>query len=82
MAESAIIAVVGNVSNLAVRETSFLCGVTKEVRFLEDELKRRKCYLKSADVKWRSGDARVATWISQIRDATYESENVIEVADC
>ncbi|KAK1678219.1 hypothetical protein QYE76_039067 [Lolium multiflorum] len=81
MAESAVKAVVGNVSNLAVRETSFLCGVTNEVGFLKDELKRLKCYLKSGDAKWRSGDERVATWVSQIRDAAYESENVLEVAD-
>uniref|UniRef100_A0ACD5UKK8 Uncharacterized protein n=1 Tax=Avena sativa TaxID=4498 RepID=A0ACD5UKK8_AVESA len=81
MAESAVNAVVGKVSNLAVRETSFLCGVTNEVGFLKDELKRLQCYLKSADAKRRSGDECVATWVSQIRDATYESENVIEIAD-
>jgi hypothetical protein len=81
MAESAVKAVIGNVNNLAVRETSFLCGVTNEVGFLKDELQRLNCYLKSADAKLRSGDECVATWVSQIRDAAYESENVIEVAD-
>nr|BAK02274.1 predicted protein [Hordeum vulgare subsp. vulgare] len=81
MAESAVKAVVGNVSKLAVHETSFLCGVTSEVGFLKDELKRLKCYLRSADAKRKSGDECVATWLSQIRDVTYESENVIEAAD-
>ncbi|VAH42828.1 unnamed protein product [Triticum turgidum subsp. durum] len=81
MAESAVKAVVGNVSKLAVWETSLLCGVTGEVGFLKDELKRLKCYLRSADAKRKSGDECVATWLSQIRDVTYESENVIEAAD-
>ncbi|XBH65907.1 hypothetical protein VPH35_119398 [Triticum aestivum] len=40
MAESAIGIVLGNVNNLAVRETCLLCGVTLEVTFLKDELMR------------------------------------------
>ncbi|KAF7105488.1 hypothetical protein CFC21_106295 [Triticum aestivum] len=81
MAESAIGSVLGNVSTLAVQETTFLCGVTLEVGFLKDELKRLKSYLKSADAKRRSGDELVATWVGQIRDAAYEAENAIEAAD-
>lgn len=81
MAESAVKAVVGNVSNLAVQETTLLCGVTLDVECLKNELERLKWYLKSADAKWRSGDDRVATWVSQIRAVSYEAENVIEVAD-
>ncbi|KAF7105496.1 hypothetical protein CFC21_106303 [Triticum aestivum] len=81
MAESAVSAVLGNVSTLAVQETTFLCGVNLEVGFLKEELKRLKSYLESADAKWRSGDKLVATLVSQIRDAAYEAENVIEAAD-
>ncbi|KAI5019385.1 hypothetical protein ZWY2020_044273 [Hordeum vulgare] len=81
MAESAVKAVVGNVSNLAVQETTLLCGVTLEVECLKNELERLKWYLKSADAKWKSGDERVATWVCQIRAVSYEAENVIEVAD-
>ncbi|KAM3298552.1 hypothetical protein ACQJBY_040161 [Aegilops geniculata] len=81
MAESAIGSVLGNVSTLAVQETTFLCGVNLEVGFLKDELRRLKSYLKSADAKRRSGDELVATWVSQIRDAAYEAENAIEAAD-
>ncbi|EMS46355.1 hypothetical protein TRIUR3_10074 [Triticum urartu] len=81
MAESAIGSVLGNVSTLAVQETTFLCVVNLEVGFLKDELRRLKSYLKSADAKRRSGDELVATWVSQIRDAAYEAENAIEAAD-
>ncbi|XBI42504.1 hypothetical protein VPH35_126827 [Triticum aestivum] len=80
MAESAIGSVLGNVSTLAVQETTFLCGVNLEAGFLKDELKWLKSYLKSADAKRRSGDELVATWVSQI-DAAYEAENAIEAAD-
>ncbi|KAE8789711.1 Disease resistance RPP8-like protein 3 [Hordeum vulgare] len=81
MAESAVKAVVGNVSNLAVQETTLLCGVTLEVECLKNELERLKWYLKSADAKWKSGDDSVATWVCQIRAVSYEAENAIEVAD-
>uniref|UniRef100_A0ACD6AIG5 Uncharacterized protein n=1 Tax=Avena sativa TaxID=4498 RepID=A0ACD6AIG5_AVESA len=81
MAESAVSSVLGSVGNLAARENKFLCGVTLEVAFLKDELIRLQAYLKDADNKWRSGNARVAILVSQIRIASYEAQNVIEAAD-
>ncbi|KQK16590.1 hypothetical protein BRADI_1g29427v3 [Brachypodium distachyon] len=81
MAESAVSTVLGGMGNLAVEETRFLCGVTLQVSFLKDELMRLQAYLKDADTKWRSGNARVAVLVSQIRDAAYEAQNVIETAD-
>nr|XP_020151315.1 putative disease resistance protein At1g50180 [Aegilops tauschii subsp. strangulata] len=81
MAESAVRIVVGSVGNLAVQETKFLCGVTREVTFLKDELLRLQAYLKDADRKRRSGNARVDVLVSQIRNAAYEAQNVIEAAD-
>ncbi|XBI50419.1 hypothetical protein VPH35_113828 [Triticum aestivum] len=81
MAASAVGTVLGNVGNLAVRETNLLCGVTLEVTFLKEELMRLQGYLKDADSKRTSGNASVAILMSQIRDAAYEAENVIEAAD-
>ncbi|KAF7087140.1 hypothetical protein CFC21_090355 [Triticum aestivum] len=81
MAQSAVSAVLGNVGSLAVEETSFLCGVTLEVAFLKDELIRLQGYLRDAESKRRSGIETVAILLSQIRDAAYEAENVIEAAD-
>ncbi|VAI94233.1 unnamed protein product [Triticum turgidum subsp. durum] len=81
MAESAVKTVVGSVGNLAVQETKFLCRVTLEVCSLKDELMRLQAYLKDADSKWRSGNARVAVLVSQIRTAAYQAQNVIEAAD-
>ena len=81
MAETAVSAVLMNVGNLAVQETSFLGGVTLEVAFLKDELMWLQGYLKDAERKRRSGNATIAILMSQIRDAAYEAENVIEAAD-
>ncbi|VAI63409.1 unnamed protein product [Triticum turgidum subsp. durum] len=81
MAQSAVSAVLGNVGSLAVQETSFLCGVTLEVASLKDELIRLQGYLRDAESKRRSGIETVAILLSQIRDAAYEAENVIEAAD-
>ncbi|KAM0850337.1 hypothetical protein ACQ4PT_053179 [Festuca glaucescens] len=81
MAESTVRTVVGSVGNLVVHETRFLCGVTVEVEFLKDELMRLQAYLKDADEKWRSGNARVAILVSQVRNAAYEAQNIIEAAD-
>ncbi|XP_037463419.1 putative disease resistance protein At1g50180 isoform X2 [Triticum dicoccoides] len=81
MAESAVSAVVGNVSTLALQETTLLCGVSTEVEFLKDELKRLQGFLRDADSKRRMGVSGVAVLVSQIRDAAYEADNVIEAAD-
>ncbi|KAM0850669.1 hypothetical protein ACQ4PT_052933 [Festuca glaucescens] len=81
MAESVVSSVLRSVGNLAVQETKFLCGVTLEVAFLKDELMRLQAYLKDADSKWRSGNARVAVLVTQIKTTAYEAQNVIEAAD-
>ncbi|VAI94210.1 unnamed protein product [Triticum turgidum subsp. durum] len=81
MAQSAVNTVLGSVGNLAVQETTFLCAVNLEVGLLKEELMRLQAYLKDVDSKWRSGNARVAVLLSQIRTAAYEAQNVIEAAD-
>ncbi|VAI63404.1 unnamed protein product [Triticum turgidum subsp. durum] len=81
MAETVVSAVLGNVGSLAVQETTFLWGVTLEVNFLKDELMRLQGYLRDAESKQRSGSESAAILMSQIRDTTYDAENVIEAAD-
>jgi len=81
MVEPAISATIGRISELAVQETTFLCGVTSEAGFLKDELKRLQCFLQDAGTKRKSGSELAKLWVSQIRNATYEAENVLEVVD-
>jgi hypothetical protein len=70
---SVVSSVVGSISNLAVQETTLLCGVTLEARFLKDELQRLQSFLQK--------NPSASIWISQIRDAAYEAENAIQVVD-
>lgn len=61
MAQSAVSAVVGGVSGLAVQETSLLCGVQDEVVFLKEELARLPGLLKDLHDKpkpWPPRSAR------------------------
>ncbi|XP_039824463.1 putative late blight resistance protein homolog R1A-3 [Panicum virgatum] len=81
MVEPAISTTVGRIGELAVQETKFLCGVTSEAGFLKDELERLQCFLQDAGTKRKSGNASAKLWVSQIRNATYEAENVLEVVD-
>nr|XP_034570913.1 disease resistance RPP8-like protein 3 [Setaria viridis] len=81
MVEPAISAVAGSIKDLAVQETTLLCGVIGEAGFLKDELQRLQGFLKDADTKRRSGNANATVCIRQIRDATYEAENVLQVVD-
>ncbi|KAF7099163.1 hypothetical protein CFC21_100838 [Triticum aestivum] len=81
MAESAVGAVLGNVSTLAVQETTLLCGVSLEVEFLKDELKRLQGFLQDANNKRRRGDESIVVLVSQIRDVAYEANNAIEAAE-
>ena len=81
MVEPAISATVGRIGELAVQETTFLCGVTSEAGFLKDELERLRCFLQDAGTKRKSGSASAKLWVSQIRNTTHEAENVLEVVD-
>nr|CAB3500582.1 unnamed protein product [Digitaria exilis] len=81
MVEPAVSAVVESIKDLAVQETALLCGVIGEAGFLKDELQRLKGFLKDADSKRRSRSESADVWVSQIRDATYEAENVLEEVD-
>nr|CAB3495695.1 unnamed protein product [Digitaria exilis] len=81
MVEPAVSAVVESIKDLAVQETALLCGVIGEAGFLKDELQRLQGFLKDADSKRRSRSESADVWVSQIRDATYEAENVLEEVD-
>ena len=81
MVEPTISATVGRIGELAVQETTFLCGVTSEAGFLKYEMKRLQCFLQDAGTKRKSGSASAKLWVSQIRNTTHEAENVLEVVD-
>ncbi|XP_073012829.1 putative disease resistance protein At1g50180 [Typha latifolia] len=80
MAESAASSVLLTISNLAIQEAVMLSSVRAQVQSMKDELQAINAFLKDADAKWRNGEERVKTWVSQIREVAYEAENIIGLA--
>lgn len=78
MAEAAISAAVGKLSDLLVERVSFLYGVKEEVERLKDELVRIQCFLKDAGEKQATEDG-IRNWISEIRGVAHDAEDVVEI---
>ena len=69
--------VVERVGNLLIEEAVFLQGVKQQVDQIQIELKRMQCFLKDAD-KRQNDDESVQNWVSEIREAAYDVQDVIE----
>ncbi|KAM1141853.1 hypothetical protein EV1_041373 [Malus domestica] len=48
-----------------------------QIQRLRDELKRMQCFLKDADAK-HEDDLQVHNWVSDIRNAAYDAEDLID----
>ncbi|KAF2318912.1 hypothetical protein GH714_011630 [Hevea brasiliensis] len=77
MAEAVVSVAVKKISDLLIQESNFLHGVRDEVQRLQSELKRMQCFLKDAD-RHQDQDDRVRNWVAEIRDLTYDAEDVID----
>ncbi|KAM3700964.1 hypothetical protein ACJW31_05G137800 [Castanea mollissima] len=77
MAESVVFNAVGRLGNLLIEEATYLKGVSQQVKQTQIELERMQCFLKDAD-KRQNEDESVRIWVSQIREAAYEVEDVVE----
>ncbi|KAF2318934.1 hypothetical protein GH714_011862 [Hevea brasiliensis] len=77
MAEAVVSVAVQKISDLLIQESVFLHGVRDEVQRLQSELKRMQCFLKDAD-RHQDQDDRVRNWVAEIRDLTYDAEDVID----
>ncbi|XP_021296636.1 putative disease resistance protein At1g50180 [Herrania umbratica] len=77
MAESVVSFLVERLADLLIQEASLLWGVEDQVRQMHIELKRMQCFLKDAD-KRQDEDESVRNWVSEIRDAAYDVEDVID----
>lgn len=63
--------------DLLINEAVFLNEVTEKVRQLNSELRLIQSYLQDADRR-QDENERLRNWISEIREAAYDSEDVIE----
>ncbi|KAK2653897.1 hypothetical protein Ddye_013753 [Dipteronia dyeriana] len=77
MAESAITYVAQSLSDLLVQKVEFLKGVGDQVQWLRDELQWMQCFLKDADAK-QEEDQRVRNWMTEIRNAAYDAEDIVD----
>lgn len=77
MAEYVVSYVVEELGELLIKEAVFLYRVTEKVRQLRSELRLIQSYLQDADRR-QDEDERLRNWISEIREAAYDSDDVIE----
>ncbi|KAJ9680344.1 hypothetical protein PVL29_019612 [Vitis rotundifolia] len=77
MAESIVTVFLEKLTDLLSQEAFLLSRVEEQVKLLSSELEWMRLFLKDADAK-RRYDPRIKLWVSQIRDVTYEAEDVID----
>ncbi|XXG70999.1 hypothetical protein AAC387_Pa07g0353 [Persea americana] len=76
--EAVVSSLVEGLGDLLIKEAQLLHGVQDEFRWIQRELESMRCFLKDADSKQKE-DAGVKNWVAQIRDVSYEAEDVIEI---
>ncbi|CDP22113.1 unnamed protein product, partial [Coffea canephora] len=78
MADPVISLVVERTGDLLIQKIVFLKGVRGQVERLQNDLVRMQCFLKDADQR-QDEDARIRNWVSEIRAAAYDAEDIIEI---
>ncbi|XP_027169325.1 disease susceptibility protein LOV1-like [Coffea eugenioides] len=78
MADPALSFVIERTGDLLIQKIVFLKGVRRQVERLQNDLVRMRCFLKDADQK-QIEEERIRNWVSEIRAAAYDAEDVIEI---
>nr|KYP59320.1 Putative disease resistance protein At1g50180 family [Cajanus cajan] len=77
MSQAIVNFIVQSLGDLLIQESVYLYGVQDKVLQLQTELWRMRSYLQDADRR-QDENERLRNWISEIREAAYDSEDVIE----
>ncbi|XP_058112954.1 putative disease resistance protein At1g50180 [Magnolia sinica] len=77
MADIAVQFIIQKLNEILTQEADLLLGVDGQIRSLRDKLGWMHALLKDLHGKRRDND-RVKVWVSQIREAAYDAENVID----
>ena len=77
MAQPVVTFVVDRLGDMLIQEALFLNGVEDKVQQLRIELRMMQSYLQDADRR-QDEDERLRNWVSEIREAAYDSDDVIE----
>ncbi|CDP12429.1 unnamed protein product [Coffea canephora] len=78
MADSVISLVIGRIVDLQKKNSVFLKDVERQVERLGNDLEWMRCFLKDAEQR-QDEDARIRNWVSLVRAAAYDAEDVIEI---
>ncbi|CDP19464.1 unnamed protein product [Coffea canephora] len=78
MADPVISFVIERTGDLLIQKLVFLKGVRRQVERLQYDLVRMRCFLKDGDQR-QDEDARIRNWVSEIRAAAYDAEDIIEI---
>ncbi|XP_027153641.1 putative disease resistance protein At1g50180 isoform X2 [Coffea eugenioides] len=78
MADPVVSVVIERTSNLLIQKIVFLKGVRRQVERLQNDLVRMRCFLNDADQR-QDEDERIRNWVSEIRAAAYDAEDIIEI---
>ncbi|KAL7188045.1 hypothetical protein ACSBR1_037982 [Camellia fascicularis] len=77
MAESAVLHLLANLAPFLQGEVNLLCGVREAMEDIRDEFERMSAFLRVADAKEKS-DPGLKVWVKQVRDAAYDTEDVLD----
>uniref|UniRef100_A0A5B7BMG8 Disease resistance protein n=1 Tax=Davidia involucrata TaxID=16924 RepID=A0A5B7BMG8_DAVIN len=77
MAEPVVSFVVERLGDLLINEAKFLHGVNEQVVQIRNELRWMQSFLKDADARQNEGE-RVRIWVGEIKEISYDAEDVIE----
>ena len=76
--DSVISFAVKRIGDTLIQEATLLKGVRGEVERLQKDLRAMECFLEEAEKK-QEEDVGVRNWVSEIREAVYEAEDIIDM---
>ncbi|CAL5418996.1 unnamed protein product [Camellia sinensis] len=77
MAMMAVKVVIEKLGSLLAAEAQFLGGVGRAVTELRDDLESKRSFLQDAEARSES-DKGVQTWVKQVRDESFDTEDILE----
>ncbi|KAJ3708163.1 hypothetical protein LUZ61_011868 [Rhynchospora tenuis] len=78
MAEGIVKLILSKLGEAAVKEVLYLYGAGGKLDSLQHELGYIRAFLKDAETR-KNSDERVKTWVSDVREAAYRIEDVVDM---
>ncbi|XP_027182104.1 disease resistance protein RPM1-like [Coffea eugenioides] len=78
MAETVVSFVLDQLSTFLREEGRLLGALRQEVQFIRDELGHMTAFLREAEAKEEDAQPRLQEWIKQVREAAYDTEDILD----